>query len=532
MTDHLQRSFAHRVDVGAKNPLFWSLYDTFKRDILIGGICRFTADIFLVMAPFVLKYLIAYVDTAYQNHKTGAHSPGVGVGIGYVIGITAMTILQSLGTNHFIYWGMMAGGQIRGVLISAIFQKALRLSPRARAQGETKDGEKGKRYRHGGSGHKADLPEDIPGWTSGRIFNIMSTDTQRIDQSSASIHLVWTSPIAILVALALLVLNLTYSALAGFAVLVIGLASATRAVKSLGSRRKIINKITDQRISLSREMLHAIRSVKLFGWETAFASRLEDLRGKEIRSIRILLTTRSAIGAVSMAMPIFSQMVAFITYSYTVKNMDPAATFSSLALFQSLRTPLNWIPLAIGQAIDALASLRRIEEFLLAEEAVDETTYDSENDAAVELRGADFTWERTGPGSELSLQSQNSSTPTSIEGEKPADGLGSEQDQIEPVAIDEKIGAHEKSGPLTSSQDPFMLRDLNIAIGRHELIAVIGDVASGKSSLLAAIAGDMRKTSGQLVIGSSRAYCPQYSWIQNATVRENILFGTPFKSAR
>lgn len=363
----------------------------------------------------------------------------------------------------------------------------------------------------------------------------MSTDTARIDQASGTVHLIWTSPIAILVALALLILNLTYSALAGFAVLVIGLASVTHAVKSLGSRRAIINKITDQRISRTREMLHAIRSVKLFGWENAFSERLEDLRAKEVRSVRILLTTRSAIGAVSMAMPIFSQMIAFITYSYTVRNMDPAATFSSLALFQSLRTPLNWIPLAIGHAMDALASLRRIEEFLLAEEAVDEAIHDTENHAAVELRNADFTWERSIATSELTLKTQDSSSSISSESEKPSGETHTDEKHTNSVVDTELTKDQEKGAGtpiITMEQDPFSLRSLDIAIGRGELIAVIGDVGSGKSSLLAAIAGDMRKTGGEMIIGTSRAYCPQSSWIQNASVRENIIFGTKFDATR
>lgn len=138
MTESMQISFARRVERGEKNPLLWSIYETFKKEIVMGGICRFVADIFLILAPFVLKYLIAYVDTAYHADRENTESAGAGVGIGYVIGITAMTILQSLGTNHFIYRGMITGGQIRGVLISLIFQKSLKLSPKARSQGQTR----------------------------------------------------------------------------------------------------------------------------------------------------------------------------------------------------------------------------------------------------------------------------------------------------------------------------------------------------------------------------------------------------------
>jgi ATP-binding cassette, subfamily C (CFTR/MRP), member 1 len=75
--------------------------------------------------------------------------------------------------------------------------------------------------------------------------------------------------------------------------------------------------------------------------------------------------------------------------------------------------------------------------------------------------------------------------------------------------------------------EPFKLTDLDFTVKRNELIAVIGTVGSGKSSVLAALAGDMRKTGGKVKMGASRAFCPQYAWIQNATLKENILFGKP-----
>jgi len=78
---------------------------------------------------------------------------------------------------------------------------------------------------------------------------------------------------------------------------------------------------------------------------------------------------------------------------------------------------------------------------------------------------------------------------------------------------------------LREDRGPFKLQGMNFSIGRNELVAVIGGVASGKSSLLASLAGDMRKTKGEVMMGASRAFCPQYAWIQNATVKENILFG-------
>ena len=54
---------------------------------------------------------------------------------------------------------------------------------------------------------------------------------------------------------------------------------------------------------------------------------------------------------------------------------------------------------------------------------------------------------------------------------------------------------------------------------------VIGKVGSGKSSLISAILGEMHKFKGNVNVNGSVAYVPQQAWIQNATLKNNILFG-------
>nr|KAI8765064.1 multidrug resistance-associated protein 1-like [Biomphalaria glabrata] len=72
------------------------------------------------------------------------------------------------------------------------------------------------------------------------------------------------------------------------------------------------------------------------------------------------------------------------------------------------------------------------------------------------------------------------------------------------------------------------LRNLNFKVTPGSLVAVIGPVGAGKSSLLLALLGEMYKREGFINIQSSVAYVPQQSWIRNSTVRENITFGKQF----
>ncbi len=345
---------------------------------------------------------------------------------------------------------------------------------------------------------------------------LMNVDTYRIDQAFGLFHIMWTAPLSCLITLALLLVNLTYSALAGFALLIIGVPLLSKAVKGLFVRRKLINKITDQRVSLTQEILQSIRFVKFFGWENSFMARLEEFRNREIKAIQVVLSIRNAIMAISLSLPIFASMLAFITYSLTNHALAPAQVFSSLALFNGLRMPLNMLPLVIGQVTDAWSSLARIQEFLLAEEREEEADYNPDAPNAVEMRDASFTWERT-----PTQDTEGTAGQIKSKEKKVPNGIKEKQDA--PAADSSEVAS-----TLVEEHEPFKLQDLNLDIGRNELVAVIGTVGSGKTSLLAALAGDMRQTNGEVTLGATRAFCPQYAWIQNATVKQNIVFGKEF----
>ncbi|TDZ34577.1 Multidrug resistance protein fer6 [Colletotrichum spinosum] len=531
MTARMKASFHKRVERGDKYPLLWALHETYFFEFWLGGALQLMSTIFQVMSPFTLRYLIQFANDAWDASQNGQPPPAIGKGIGLVLGVTFMQIFQSLGTNHFIYRGMMIGGQSRGVLISLIFEKAMSLSGRAKAGGLREAAsaapgqDKGKKKDKKKKGKKGDakggpgISGDGTGWGNGRIVNLMSVDTYRIDQASALFHLTWTGPISCLITLVVLIINLSYSALAGFALLVAGIPLLTRAIRSLFKRRKSINKITDQRVSLTQEILQSVRFVKYFGWESAFLERLKEIRNREIHAIQILLAIRNAINAVSLSLPIFASMISFITYAKTDNALNPAKVFSSLALFNGLRVPLNLLPLVLGQVVDAWSSLKRIQDFMLAEEQEEDVVYKPDGDNALEMHKGNFTWERT--------PTQESEKTVAGKGAKkgPAQPAGPKPKTDEPPASSGDSTGDGASTLVEEEREPFKLQDLNFEIKRDELVAVIGSVGSGKSSLLAALAGDMRKTSGETVLGASRAFCPQYAWIQNASVRDNILFG-------
>lgn len=543
LADKLQASFDRRRTRGNKQPLIGAMHETFFKEFWLGGFYQFWGNLLLVFSPFTLRFLIQFATDAYVAQSKGVSAPPIGKGMGLVVGITLMQVCQSFCMNHFIYNGVMVGGQTRAVLISLVFEKAMKISGRAKAGGaaiveagkeevveEKKKSKKnifGKTKKDKTEAQHVGVQGDGTGWGNGRVVNIMSVDTYRIDIASAMFHIVWTAPIGLIATLILLIINIKVSALAGFALVILGVPLLTRAVKSLLVRRKAINKITDQRVSLTQEILQAVRFVKYFGWEMAFLDRLGAIRKKEIHSIQILLAIRNGINAVSMSLPIFASMLAFITFSLTENSLNAANIFSSLALFNALRMPLNMLPMVISQVVDAWGSLQRIQEYLYTEEVEDEGVWDLEAKNAIELNDANFTWERTVTQDPEDVKAAAMKVQTKEEEKADAKAAkAAAKEESEKPALTSS-GETTPDNISESSKEPFKLHDLNATFGRNELVAIIGSVGGGKSSLLAALAGDMRKTTGEIVFGAERAFCPQYAWIQNATVRENILFGKP-----
>ncbi|KAJ5779811.1 ABC multidrug transporter [Penicillium paradoxum] len=505
-------AFEQRVHQGGKIPLIRALYDTIQREFWLGGICSFLASLCQVMTPFALRFLIQWVTTSYFKQGPGQENEGFAKQIGLVFGIMGMQLIQSVSTNQFIYRGFMVGAQIRGVLISAVFEKTLRISNRARAgptvpeENSQSANEKAKPMKN----PKRLADADEVGWSNGRLMNLMSTDTSRIELACGMFHLLWVSPFTIFLALALLLINMTYSALAGFALLFCGIPLLTITMKILIRRRRAINKVTDVRISMTQEIMRSIRFVKFYGWENAFLEALRLCRKHEIAMIQKLMALRNAMNAVSVALPIFASMITFVVYSVSGHELTAALVFSSLSIFNSLRMPFNLLPVVIGQVTDAWASTRRIQEYLLAEEKQQEFTLDPLAPLAIEAQMASFTWEQTA----ALVQGPNHKPSNKPRGKSLGQKGASEQSSI-PSA----------NAPPQDRPNIFSINDINLSIGRSELVAVIGKVGSGKSSLISALAGDMRKTAGTVTMGESIAFCPQSAWIQNATVQNNILFG-------
>lgn len=89
------------------------------------------------------------------------------------------------------------------------------------------------------------------------------------------------------------------------------------------------------------------------------------------------------------------------------------------------------------------------------------------------------------------------------------------------------------SAPLTATRKRLHRhRSINMQVRRGSLVALVGSVASGKSSVLAAVLAEMNKVHGTVRVSGRIGFVPQSAWILNGTVQENILFGRDLHRSR
>jgi len=123
----------------------------------------------------------------------------------------------------------------------------------------------------------------------------------------------------------------------------------------------------DQRVKLTSEILNGIKVIKLFAWEHSFVERLNGLRLEEVTQIRAIQLLDGFVYFVWNVAPLFMTMASFISYVLIdpANNvLDTKIVFVSIALFNIIRVPLYTLPLGIASLLQAIISIRRIDEYL------------------------------------------------------------------------------------------------------------------------------------------------------------------------
>ncbi|XP_019738054.1 multidrug resistance-associated protein 4-like isoform X10 [Hippocampus comes] len=309
--------------------------------------------------------------------------------------------------------------------------------------------------------------------TTGQIVNLLSNDVNTFDEVTLYLHFLWITPVQAVMVIILLMYWIGPSCLAGMAVFFILIPAQTMFGRLFSKLRADTAVLTDDRIRTMNEVLSGIRVIKMCGWEKPFAVLVDEVRRMEISKVM----KSSYLRGLNMAsFFVANKLIIFLTvcvYVLTGKQLSSSTVFMAVSLYGAVKLTITlFFPFAIEKVSDSLISIQRIQNFLLLDEVAPQhlgLPVEEKKDCLLKIQELVCYWDKT--------------------------------------------------------QEAPTLENVSFTVGPDQLLAVIGPVGSGKSSLLSAILGELSQESGVIKVRGDLTYTSQQPWILPGTIRSNILFG-------
>ncbi|KAI1316226.1 hypothetical protein EDD11_010273 [Mortierella claussenii] len=466
----------------------------FKKRISVQALWAVAWGFLTFIGPFALERILNFVD-----HKDISTEWGYI----YVFGMFFGMLLSTTAQSQMLWHGRRISMQLRSIVVGEVYAKALRRKDRA---GQTQKNVK--------NGSDDGEEEENEMFTHGAINNMISNDTSEISNASAYLQDVYILPLQIALAILFLYRILGWPALAGVITMACFIPFNLYLTRKVEKIQDDLMKATDKRAELMNELLQAIRIIKFFSWERNFYGKVDKAREHELHKLRLRFSWWIFGTALWFGTPVIVTITTFFVYTKVAGNILTASVaFPALALFNVLRGPMDAFPEMLSLCLRAKVSAARIDRFLDEEEVL---VYANANakprknlptDPIIGFKNATFAYAGK-----------------------------SEQDAA---------NAARESGETVTGHH-FELKDLNLEFPVGELSVITGPTGSGKTSLLLSLLGEINPVKGQAflprrdshdinpVTGLTNgiAYVAQQAWLQNNTVRNNILFGSPFEQRR
>lgn len=452
------------------------LFTTFKVEYSFSVLCAVLSEVASTMSPLLTKEIINYV-----SKKLDGVDHGLGRAYGYSIGAVLVSAITLYILTAMSFYSTLAGTESKAVLTKALLAKSFK----ANAKG------------------KHEYPPS-------RLTTFIGTDMAKLDLALLMSPYIVAAPFTLVIVVIILVINLGAATGAAFAVLVVSIFVFIYVMTGMVKSRRQSLVFTDVRIGILKEIANSLKIIKFYSWEDSYNKSATDARLKE-SSLLVRTQNFRNFGFVLFISitPIMSTVTFLVLYAIGSNKRNPANIFSSIYLISLLGELFVTLPLAFSSLMDGIVSLRRIFGFLVCGESAvsdnvefneDSLPLDTDLDQTViKVDNASFKWETFGDDSE----------DTSI------DSKTTEKKQD---VTEEKNGINKKFKGLN---------EINFNVKKGEFIMVVGSIGTGKTSLLHALSGFMTRTEGHVEINGTSVFCGT-PWVQNATIKQNIVFGKDF----
>ncbi|KAI8589029.1 P-loop containing nucleoside triphosphate hydrolase protein [Geranomyces variabilis] len=450
-----------------------ALWMTFKSQLVLAGAAYAVGVAGMIAIPIVLQHFILFLQENPTDVKSKAD------GYIYSCAMFALLLVSNFARRYHDQTVKVIGLNVRTLLLAGMYKKSLKLSPAARLA------------------HPA-----------GHVISMIGQDIEVQNELLPYLHQIWATPVQIIVVFALVGHLIGLAALPGFGIMMVLFAFSVLLDNMSGPAIGGLFVAKDSRLKRIREALQAIKVLKLHAWESFFAKSIHKARNEELAHLRKILLLRGSFATVGQLIVLGTSVTSFVVYYALGHTLSTDVIFAVLAYFNSLFVPIWYFSQILNMARMANASLARMGSFFAAEELNISSRFRTFNPAhqhSIVVKDATFEW----PTAPVEGEAEEGAAAAA-----PASAAGASTDTDE--------------NPKNESSKSFSIDHLTLSIKTGTLVAIVGNVGSGKSSLLSALVGEMTKTSGDLHFNGNLAFSPQTPWVLSATVRENILFGKAY----
>ncbi|ETW10488.1 hypothetical protein H310_00780 [Aphanomyces invadans] len=292
--------------------------------------------------------------------------------------------------------------------------------------------------------------------TAGEIANLFSNDITWILNFSVFANQLWLIPVQVIATTVMLYNVIGWATFVGFGVIVVTLVGNNFLAAIQHGAFKLLMECKDDRMKCVDQVFGAMQIIKMNAWEDKVGDKLAAKRNAELATLWRIFTLASASTAVLYLGPVLVTIVSFATYTLVMQqSLSATKMFTALTLFNLLRFPLSGLPTIVASMMQALVAVRRFAEFLDLDEK-DPTNITTRTTAT--------------PAEAAIFNAQN----------------------VE-IAITKARFGWDAAKPLFT--------DVNLTVQRGEFVVVHGSVGEGKSSLCAALLGEMDKYEGTVFVG-------------------------------
>ncbi|KZT60611.1 P-loop containing nucleoside triphosphate hydrolase protein [Calocera cornea HHB12733] len=479
-----------RRELGLKERhLIYGLMEFFLRSTLLQVFIVTVNVIATFLGPIAINRLLRYLEIGGEGALV---RPWVWIALIFV-----SRMLFSLGENGYLYVTNRVFVHTENLLLQLIFAQSLRMrisSPTAKDSAPASSAASQTGEATDGPDNNSTAPSVI------NVNTLIGADIPAILDGREFVFFFVQLPLEVIASVWFLTTVLGWSAVVGMVFMVGTIPLPGLLTKRIGETQKIQLEKTDLRVKSITESLNILRMIKMFAWESAVSQRIEERRKEELKVTRKRRLLELIMNNLAWVLPVTSMVITYGAHTLIFhKELNASIVFSSMSIFDLLRMDLVAITRDLNSMINAKISLDRVDNFLRKTPLLDAFETDPDD---------------------LSLL--------------PHDDL----DHSNVIGFHNATFAWDRKADGSNSRNFRLTFEGDVIFKRGGINLIIGPTGCGKTSLLMALLGEMHfqplSPYGwySLPRKGGVAFAVQESWVMNATIKDNILFGCDFDEQR